>query len=61
VDVDPVRRRFPSSTDEVRLAGRDPTAPVLDGRPSEMALRRDSKAIQTNQVFVAHAQEIYVW
>jgi len=37
VEVDPVRRRVPSSTDEVRLAGRE--AMVLDGRPREMALR----------------------
>ena len=43
VDVDPVRRRFPSSTEGVRLAGAEPMEPV--GRPREMALRRDFKVL----------------
>jgi len=41
VDVDPVRRRFSSSIDGVRLAGREPAPAELAGRPREMALRRD--------------------
>ena len=45
VEVDAERRRFSSSIDGVRLAGAEPTEP--DGRPREIALRRDRRACQT--------------
>ena len=59
VEVDAERRRFSSSIDGVRLAGAEPTEP--DGRPREIALRRDRRACQTTPgvvVVVAGTDEV---
>ena len=59
VEVDPDRRKFSSSMDGVRLAGAEPplagAEPIEpDGRPSEMALRRNFRVLQHAKNVVPH-------